>query len=92
MLFIRCGDEACVVVGVPDEKKGERLVVLYTGRDLTPELVWKRMASTDLPKLWVPKRENVYFVESLPTLGTGKLDLRGVRVRAELLAGVEVQG
>jgi hypothetical protein len=36
--------------------------------------------------LWFPKRENIYAVDCLPTLGTGKLDLRGVRARAEELA------
>jgi hypothetical protein len=41
-----------------------------------------------LPKLWVPKHENIYPVDCLPTLGTGKLDLRGVRARAEELARV----
>ncbi len=75
----------CVVLGIPDEKKGERLVVLYIGT-LTPDEVWKRLAETDLPKLWLPKRENIYPVDGLPTLGTGKLDLRGVRARAEELA------
>jgi acyl-[acyl-carrier-protein]-phospholipid O-acyltransferase / long-chain-fatty-acid--[acyl-carrier-protein] ligase len=79
-----CGDEACVVVGVPDLKKGERLVVLYTGA-LEVEEVWRRVASSELPRLWVPKKENFYFVPSLPTLGTGKLDLRGVRGMAERL-------
>jgi acyl-[acyl-carrier-protein]-phospholipid O-acyltransferase/long-chain-fatty-acid--[acyl-carrier-protein] ligase len=77
-----CGDEVCVVVGVPDLKKGERLVVLYTGA-LEVEEVWRRVAATDLPRLWVPKKENFYFVSSLPTLGTGKLDLRAVRGMAE---------
>jgi acyl-[acyl-carrier-protein]-phospholipid O-acyltransferase / long-chain-fatty-acid--[acyl-carrier-protein] ligase len=80
-----CGDDPCAVVGIPDEKKGERLVVLYAG-PLTGAEVWKRLAETDLPKLWVPKRENIYAVDGLPTLGTGKLDLRGVRARAEELA------
>lgn len=86
-----CGDDPCVVVGIPDEKKGERLVVLYTARELEPEEVWKRLGSTDLPRLWVPKRESIYWVDSLPTLGTGKLDLRGVRVRAEELEGEGVR-
>lgn len=81
-----CGDEPCVVLGIPDEKKGERLVVLFVGA-LTPEEVWKRLAETDLPRLWLPKRENIYPVDGLPTLGTGKLDLRGVKARAVELAG-----
>jgi acyl-[acyl-carrier-protein]-phospholipid O-acyltransferase/long-chain-fatty-acid--[acyl-carrier-protein] ligase len=77
------GEDPCAVVGVPDVQKGERLVVLYTAKDFAPEEVWRRLAETDLPRLWVPKRENFYFVDTLPTLGTGKLDLRGVRARAE---------
>jgi acyl-[acyl-carrier-protein]-phospholipid O-acyltransferase / long-chain-fatty-acid--[acyl-carrier-protein] ligase len=81
-----CGDDRCVVVGIPDEKKGERLVALCTG-SLTAAEVWGRLAETDLPRLWLPKRENIYFVDALPTLGTGKLDLRGARARAEELAG-----
>ena len=85
-----CGEEPCAVIGIPDEKKGERLVLLYTQQDIAPEEVWKRLAGTDLPKLWLPKRENVYLVETLPTLGTGKLDLRGVKAKAESLAGAEM--
>jgi acyl-[acyl-carrier-protein]-phospholipid O-acyltransferase/long-chain-fatty-acid--[acyl-carrier-protein] ligase len=81
-----CGDEPCAVVGIPDEKKGERLVVLSVG-PMTSEEIWRRLAETDLPKLWLPKKENIYRVDALPTLGTGKLDLRGVRARAEELAG-----
>jgi acyl-[acyl-carrier-protein]-phospholipid O-acyltransferase/long-chain-fatty-acid--[acyl-carrier-protein] ligase len=80
-----CGEDPCVVIGIPDEKKGERLVVLSTG-PMTPEELWKRLAETELPRLWIPKRENIYRVDALPTLGTGKLDLRGVRARAEELA------
>jgi acyl-[acyl-carrier-protein]-phospholipid O-acyltransferase/long-chain-fatty-acid--[acyl-carrier-protein] ligase len=81
------GDDPLVVVGIPDDKKGERLVVLFTG-PMTPAEVWGKLAETDLPRLWVPKRENIYCVDCLPTLGTGKLDLRGVRARAEELARV----
>ena len=32
----------------------------------------------DLRRLWLPKRENLYQVDSMTTPGTGKLDLRGV--------------
>jgi acyl-[acyl-carrier-protein]-phospholipid O-acyltransferase/long-chain-fatty-acid--[acyl-carrier-protein] ligase len=57
-------------------------VVLYTRRDLSPAELWQQLAATDLPRLWLPKRENIFQVESLPTLGTGKTDLRGVRAKA----------
>jgi acyl-[acyl-carrier-protein]-phospholipid O-acyltransferase/long-chain-fatty-acid--[acyl-carrier-protein] ligase len=77
-----CGDAACAVTGLPDDRKGERLAVLYTDPTITPEELWRRLSETDLPKLWLPKLENIHKVEELPMLGTGKLDLRGVRARA----------
>ena len=82
------GDAACVVTGIPDDQRGERLVVLYTRAEMTPAELWQKISESELPKLWLPKRENLYLVESLPTLGTGKIDLRAVRIRAEQLAGV----
>jgi len=82
------GDGACAVTAVPDEQRGERLVALYVRPEIAPAEVWQRLAATDLPRLWLPKRENVYQVADLPLLGTGKLDLRGLKTRAQQLAGV----
>jgi len=86
MISKSCGDAPCAVTGLPDERKGERLAVLYTHPNLTPEELWRRLSETDLPKLWLPKLENIHHVDELPILGTGKLDLRGVRARALELA------
>ena len=72
----------CVVTSIPDAAKGERLVALYTDPELTAQRVWEQLSSSDLPKLWVPKREDLHIVECIPTLGTGKVDLRGVRLLA----------
>jgi acyl-[acyl-carrier-protein]-phospholipid O-acyltransferase/long-chain-fatty-acid--[acyl-carrier-protein] ligase len=80
------GDAQCVVTGVPDDVRGERLVVLYVHPNLTPADLHRRISGTDIPRLWLPKRENIYLVESLPQLATGKLDLRQVRNRAQELA------
>jgi acyl-[acyl-carrier-protein]-phospholipid O-acyltransferase/long-chain-fatty-acid--[acyl-carrier-protein] ligase len=85
-IYAIIGDHACVVTGIPDEQRGERLVALFTSPDITAADLWQRLSETDLPKLWVPKRENVYQVEALPTLGTGKMDLMGVKARAQQLA------
>ena len=52
------------------------------------EALWQQLAATDLPRLWLPKRENFHLVETLPLLGTGKLDLRGVKSLAQQLSGV----
>ena len=39
----------------------------------------ERLCRTELPRLWLPKREDLHVIESIPTLGTGKVDLRAVR-------------
>jgi acyl-[acyl-carrier-protein]-phospholipid O-acyltransferase/long-chain-fatty-acid--[acyl-carrier-protein] ligase len=82
------GDGPCAVTSIADEQRGERLVAVYVHLVLSPADVWQRLAETDLPRLWLPKRENIYSVESLPLLGTGKLDLRGVKTLAHQLSGV----
>jgi acyl-[acyl-carrier-protein]-phospholipid O-acyltransferase/long-chain-fatty-acid--[acyl-carrier-protein] ligase len=91
-IYAIIGDHPCAVTGIPDEQRGERLVVLYTRQDLAPTDLWQSLASTELPKLWLPKRENMYQVDALPTLGTGKLDLQGVKAKAQQLAGAFAAG
>ena len=54
-------------------------MALYTDPELPAQELWEQLSPSDLPKLWVPKREDLRFVESIPTLGTGKVDLRAVR-------------
>ena len=72
----------CAVTALPDERKGERLVVFYTDREVAPEELWNRLSQSELPKLFIPKRENLYLIETIPTLGTGKIDLRQLREMA----------
>ncbi|MGO9227652.1 MAG: acyl-[ACP]--phospholipid O-acyltransferase [Bryobacteraceae bacterium] len=76
------GGPACVVTGVPDQHRGERLALLYTDGAIGPRELWCRLSQTSLPALWVPKREDIFQVASLPLLGTGKLDLRAIRAQA----------
>jgi acyl-[acyl-carrier-protein]-phospholipid O-acyltransferase/long-chain-fatty-acid--[acyl-carrier-protein] ligase len=76
-----------VVIGVPDEKKGERLVVLHKLADAELAVVLEKFAASDLPNLWKPKADAFFRVENFPMLGTGKLDLRGVKETAARLAG-----
>jgi acyl-[acyl-carrier-protein]-phospholipid O-acyltransferase/long-chain-fatty-acid--[acyl-carrier-protein] ligase len=70
---------SAVVTAVPDPAKGERLVAFYTDCDLKPQDLWERLCRSDLPRLWLPKREDLHPIEAIPTLGTGKTDLRAVR-------------
>jgi acyl-[acyl-carrier-protein]-phospholipid O-acyltransferase/long-chain-fatty-acid--[acyl-carrier-protein] ligase len=73
------GDLCAVVTAVPDASKGERLIAFYTRRDVEPEVLWERLSGTDLPKLWIPRRDALIPIEAIPTLGTGKVDLRRVK-------------
>ena len=67
------------VTAVPDEKKGERLVVLHTLPEEKLEECLDKLAQCDLPSLWKPRPDNFVRVETLPILGTGKSDLRRIR-------------
>jgi acyl-[acyl-carrier-protein]-phospholipid O-acyltransferase/long-chain-fatty-acid--[acyl-carrier-protein] ligase len=79
-------EQCFAVAGVPDETKGERLVVLHTLPDDKLQPVLDKLAGSDLPNLWKPRADRFYRVESLPQLGTGKLDLRQIRDLAGKLA------
>jgi acyl-[acyl-carrier-protein]-phospholipid O-acyltransferase/long-chain-fatty-acid--[acyl-carrier-protein] ligase len=37
---------------------------------------------SELPKLWIPKRENLHLIDSIPLLGSGKVDLKKVKAMA----------
>lgn len=72
-------EQTFVVTSVPDEKKGERLMVLHKLADGKLQSALEKFSQCDLPNLWKPKPEQFIRVDAFPTLGTGKLDLRGVR-------------
>ena len=82
------GDSCSAVTSVPDPARGERLVVFHTRGDVTAEALWERLSSTELPRLWLPRRENIHYLETIPTLGTGKVDLRRLRQLAAERSGV----
>jgi acyl-[acyl-carrier-protein]-phospholipid O-acyltransferase / long-chain-fatty-acid--[acyl-carrier-protein] ligase len=79
-------DQSCAVTSIPDESKGERLVAFYTKTGVTPQEIWSKLGESELPKLWIPKRENIHWLEALPLLGTGKLNLRELKKLAEATA------
>jgi acyl-[acyl-carrier-protein]-phospholipid O-acyltransferase / long-chain-fatty-acid--[acyl-carrier-protein] ligase len=79
---------ALIVVGVPDETKGEALVVLSTQPIDLPGLRPK-LIELGLTNLWIPK--SVKVIAALPLLATGKLDLKAcqdlARARVETSVG-----
>jgi len=75
-------EQTFVVTGVPDEKKGERLVVLHTLSEGKLKECLDKLAQAGLPPLWVARPNQFFHLEKLPVLGTGKIDLRSVREQA----------
>ena len=66
------------VVGVPDEQKGEAIVLLSTiaGPAVEQECIDLRYRLLDegLPSLWCPRQ--IMFVPEIPVLASGKLDIK----------------
>ena len=69
----------CVVTAVADERRGERLIAFVSDTTAEPGEIWSSLMSSELPKLWIPKREDIHVIDSLPLLGTGKVDLGAVK-------------
>jgi acyl-[acyl-carrier-protein]-phospholipid O-acyltransferase/long-chain-fatty-acid--[acyl-carrier-protein] ligase len=68
-----------VVTAVPDDFRGERLVVIHTALEKTPDQICRDLAAAGLPNIWIPSPDSFCQVEEIPVLGTGKLDLRGLK-------------
>lgn len=73
------------VTAVPDEKKGEKLVIVFVREAADAETLQRHLDESALPNLWKPGQH--VPVEALPLLGTGKLDLQGLKeIAREALA------
>jgi acyl-[acyl-carrier-protein]-phospholipid O-acyltransferase/long-chain-fatty-acid--[acyl-carrier-protein] ligase len=79
-------EQLFVVSAVPDEKKGERIIVLHTLPEQKLAPILEKLAQSDLPALWKPRPNQFFRVEALPYLGTGKLDLRALKAKAAEMA------
>ena len=77
------------VTAVPDEKKGERLVVLYTDIPVTPESICEELKKAGLPQIWIPAAQDFHQVPEIPLLGTGKPSLREIKDIALGLYGIK---
>ena len=80
------GERTCAIMGVPDEAKGEVLVLLTT-REIDSADLRKKLNEAGVPNLWVPK--TIKKIEAIPGLASGKLDLQKCK---ELAAGETASG
>jgi acyl-[acyl-carrier-protein]-phospholipid O-acyltransferase/long-chain-fatty-acid--[acyl-carrier-protein] ligase len=70
-----------VVTSVPDPKKGERLIIVHKpfADGQSPDQIVKGLAAAGIPNLWIPSSDSFLEVAEIPVLGTGKLDLKGLK-------------
>ena len=73
LLCLARDDRFIAVMGIPDDSKGEALVLL-SSIALDPQLLREKLSAAGLPNLWIPKK--VKCVPAIPMLASGKLDLK----------------
>jgi len=62
-----------VVVNIPDERKGEQLILVTDVAEADKDVLLKHARDHGFPELWVPK--HILVVASIPVMGSGKVDL-----------------
>ncbi|MBU4459658.1 MAG: AMP-binding protein, partial [Verrucomicrobia bacterium] len=67
------------VTSITDERKGERLVVLYTEAAGDPVALHALIEAAGIPNLWKPARDAYHRIDAIPMTATGKLDVKGLR-------------
>ena len=65
-------ERVVAVMGVPDESKGEA-VILLAAIEVDAEQLRIKLRDLGVPNLWVPKR--ICRIDAIPVLASGKLDL-----------------
>ncbi len=74
------------IVSVPDDKKGEVLVLIIENYEVATSQIASYFAQKGLPALWTPKK--IINVKQAPMLGSGKFDYQGAKTMAiEALKG-----
>jgi acyl-[acyl-carrier-protein]-phospholipid O-acyltransferase/long-chain-fatty-acid--[acyl-carrier-protein] ligase len=72
-------DLALLAVALPDARKGERLVLLLAAAGLEPEQVRAQLMRTVTPLM---QPSEIYTVDEIPLLGSGKRDFGAARAQA----------
>lgn len=65
-------NHAHAVIAIPDEKKGEQLVLVTENKEAQKQAITEYVRSQGLSELGLPKK--IIYVDKVPLLGTGKID------------------
>ena len=74
-----------VAVALEESKKGESVVLLVSGEQEQCQKLESALKDSALPTLFKPSK--ILYVETIPVLGSGKVDLKGAKDLAEKLLG-----
>ena len=77
------GERVIAISSVPDEAKGESLVVLTT-REITQNDLREKLSAAGMPNLWIPR--HILRIPQIPVLASGKLDIQGCTALAKQAA------
>lgn len=69
-----------IAVNLPDAKKGEKVVMIFSG-DITESRMRKIISESAMPPIMKPTE--IYYVDNLPVLGSGKVDFKGAALLAK---------
>ncbi|MBW8015554.1 MAG: MFS transporter [Planctomycetes bacterium] len=75
-------EHVLAVTSIPDQKKGEQLVVMYIEEFADPDTLRQIADKSDLPNMWKPKKTNYFKLNEMPILGSGKIDIIKLRKTA----------
>ncbi len=65
-------NHAHAIVAIPDEKKGEQLILLTENKEAQRQEIIEFVRKQGLSELGLPKK--IIYVDQIPVLGTGKID------------------
>lgn len=82
-------EDQIAITAIPDNKKGEMLVLLLEGESEV-ETLKEKIKSLGLNPLFIPS--TYYKVDALPKLGTGKTDFKGLKKLALSLSETSLEG
>jgi len=64
-------------IAMPDERKGEQVVLITEARDITRQLMSQAARDAGFPEIFLPKQ--IIVVDAVPLLGSGKIDYMQVK-------------
>jgi len=76
---LKTAEQVVAVTAFADAEKGEQLVVLHLDEAGRADDLHRIISRSKLPNIWKPRRANYIKIESMPKLGSGKLDIMKLR-------------